>query len=496
MPNIRIIKLKIRRGSDTERKQVVLEQAELGYTIDTRRLFIGDGVTLGGEAIGAKVHSVLPSSNTRNFVSTAYQNDVVYENNFLYQLTGTDYSQLTAWSFIGTQANNSSIEYDSERRLKVKDNGITTAMIQPSAINLSKINAEIVSPLGGINFSSVSGLSANLNQTIFQVNSSNEITIKDKGITGSKIADDSISKDQINSDAISKGLIGGSGTALSARVDNDTVILNSSDEIAIGNVYGSNINLGPGMEAGAGDTLAHFIQRVNNVNLNVSDYRLDLTEKLIYNNRQYNSPNLVIDKAGLIRSVSNNICLPLSSNSPAYGGYAAQLSGNEVRTTVTATTGIDSGTFTLSSAGFMVVRIGTPNITTGDTRDFLNAQYVALPIFTIPESIVALVDGVETLIYPNTFFGYRAYDETETYNENSTNILTGAVCSGSNDFTGLVEELDIYTDSETLAIGSVIAASVNAIATDELPTLSGWWAIDNTLYFVDSTNTITQTGTC
>jgi hypothetical protein len=73
MPNIRIIKLKIRRGSEVERRQIVLEQAELGYTTDTRRLFIGNGSSLGGEVVGSKVHSVLTSSDTRNLINDAYR---------------------------------------------------------------------------------------------------------------------------------------------------------------------------------------------------------------------------------------------------------------------------------------------------------------------------------------------------------------------------------------------------------------------------------------
>jgi hypothetical protein len=59
----------------------------------------------------------------------------------------------------------------------------------------------------------------------------------------------------------------------------------------------------------------------------------------------------------------------------------------------------------------MVVRVGTPNITTGDTRNFLKSQYVAMPIFTIPQSIIDLAQEVETLLYPFEFFGYRAYSD-------------------------------------------------------------------------------------
>lgn len=502
MPNIRIVKLKIRRGSEAERRQIVLEQAELGYTTDTRRLFIGNGSLSGGEVVGSKVHSILATSDARQFVSDAYQGDLVYENNFLYQLTGTDYSKLTSWGFVGSRVDDSSIEYDVSRQVSVKDSGISTAMIQNSAVTLDKLNTNILYSSGGLGFNRTQGISANIDNNIFRVTNSNVITIKDGGITSSAMATDSVTQSAINSTALSKGLAGGSGAALSARVDGTTIDFNSNSEISVGTIDATNINLGTGMEAGPGDTLTHFIQTVNETNLNVVDYRLNLTEKLTYNNRQYNSPNIVVDKAGLIRSISNNICLPLSSNNATFGGFASQLSGREsANTTVTASTGVNAAAVSLSSAGFMVVRMGTPNITTGDTRNFLNSQYVAIPIFTIPQSIVNLAQEVEILVYPYTFFGFRAYDETVSgpYNYHtplSTNILTGAVCAGYEDFTGYAAEYDIYTNTSSLSIGTRIAATVNSLSTDEIRTLSGWWSFGSTLYFVNSTNTITITGNC
>jgi hypothetical protein len=500
MPNIRIVKLKIRRGSEAERRQIVLEQAELGYTTDTRRLFVGNGSLSGGEVVGSKVHSVRSTSDTRVFVNDAYQGDLVYENNFLYQLTGTDYSKLTSWGFVGSRVDDSSIEYDGLRQVSVKDSGISTAMIQNSAVTLDKLNTNILYSSGGLGFNRTQGISANIDNDIFEITNSNIITIKEGGITSVEVATGAITQSEINSNALSKGLVGGSGAALSARVDNDTIIFNSNNEISVGTIDATNINLGTGMEA-AGDRLTHFIQTVNETNLNVVDYRLDLTEKLTYNNRQYNSPNIVVDKAGLIRSISNNICLPLSSGNSTFGGFASQLSGGESTTLVTASTGVGASNISLSSAGFMVVRMGTPNITTGDTRSFLNSQYVAIPIFTIPQSIINLAQGVETLIYPYTFFGFRAYDAAANgpytfTGELSTGILTGAVCAGYDDYTGYSEQYDIYTNTSSLSIGTVIAATVNSLSTDEIRTLSGWWSFGSTLYFVNSTNTITITGNC
>jgi len=49
-----LLKLLVRRGTDSDRKQITLETGEIGYTTDTKRLYIGDGVTPGGVLVGNK----------------------------------------------------------------------------------------------------------------------------------------------------------------------------------------------------------------------------------------------------------------------------------------------------------------------------------------------------------------------------------------------------------------------------------------------------------
>jgi hypothetical protein len=486
MPNIRIIKLKVRRGSEAERKLVVLEQGELGYTVDTKRLFVGNGFTSGGEVVGSRVHNVMPMAYTRETVSTAYQNDLVYENNFLYQLTGTDYSRLTDWHFIGTHTDNTSIIYNADRLLTVNDNGITTSKLQSSAITPSKLNSNVVSVSGGLSLNSVSGLSANMDPNVFHI-VNNTIKLRlDTGVTS------------VNSSILSKGLTGGSGAPLSAAIDNQTVLFNTANQLTVGTIDGTNINLGQGMTIDNNDALVHIINRVDD-DFKIEGGELLLKNKLSYNNTEYVSPNIIVDKTGLIRAINNNYCLPLSSNNATYGGFAAQLSGRESRnsTGITASTALNAATFTLSSAGFMVTRIGTPNITTGDTRNFLNSQYVAIPIFTIPQSVINLAANTVTLLYPYAYFGYRAYDPTGTYvGELCSAVLTAAVCSGDQDSTGYAVEYDIYSADSSLRLGTRINVTTNALTTFETPTLSGWWSVGTTLYFVNSTNTITITGKC
>lgn len=57
----RIGKVKLRRGTDLQRKSMIFEEGEIIYATDTKRAFIGDGTTTGG----------IPISN-RNYVVNQY----------------------------------------------------------------------------------------------------------------------------------------------------------------------------------------------------------------------------------------------------------------------------------------------------------------------------------------------------------------------------------------------------------------------------------------
>ena len=92
-----LLKLLIRRGSDAERKNIVLSEGELGYTVDTKRLFVGDGAAEGGSPVS---HNVYYSSNTPDVHTQAVLNDLAYDSTEgkLYLLTGgEDPTNLANW---------------------------------------------------------------------------------------------------------------------------------------------------------------------------------------------------------------------------------------------------------------------------------------------------------------------------------------------------------------------------------------------------------------
>jgi len=47
-----VVKILVRRGTDAERQLTTLTEGELGYCIDTQRVYVGDGVTPGGVITG------------------------------------------------------------------------------------------------------------------------------------------------------------------------------------------------------------------------------------------------------------------------------------------------------------------------------------------------------------------------------------------------------------------------------------------------------------
>jgi hypothetical protein len=71
-----VVKLLIRRGTDLQRQSVVLSQGELGFTTDTQRLFVGNGVATGGIIVGNKSTY---KTNGKDTVPNPFPGDMVFE---------------------------------------------------------------------------------------------------------------------------------------------------------------------------------------------------------------------------------------------------------------------------------------------------------------------------------------------------------------------------------------------------------------------------------
>ena len=139
MANITIVKLKVRRGTDSQRQDIVLDQGEVGYTLDSKRLFVGDGATYGGTVAGnkavgpfASVASLGPGAGESPYLQIG---DLGYADSRLYILTGASSTgkaytnALSGWAYIGNIPDDTSIEFDSNNKLSVKNQGLDSQNI-------------------------------------------------------------------------------------------------------------------------------------------------------------------------------------------------------------------------------------------------------------------------------------------------------------------------------------------------------------------------------
>lgn len=95
-----LLKLLVRRGSDADRQNIVLSQGEVGYTTDTNRLFVGDGINRGGTVVGNKYAGSRTDVTTiTNVVSGDYAFDS--DSNQLYIYKGGSPANIANWVSIG-----------------------------------------------------------------------------------------------------------------------------------------------------------------------------------------------------------------------------------------------------------------------------------------------------------------------------------------------------------------------------------------------------------
>ena len=95
-----LLRLLVRRGTDADRLGAVLASGELGYTTDTKKLYVGDGSTTGGVLIGNVFRGSVNDVTTLTNVSPgdqAYDSD----NKVLYRFISGASNNIANWEVIG-----------------------------------------------------------------------------------------------------------------------------------------------------------------------------------------------------------------------------------------------------------------------------------------------------------------------------------------------------------------------------------------------------------
>lgn len=356
MPDINIVKLKIRRGTDLQRKQVVLEQGELGYTTDTKRVFVGDGVGLGGNPVGSVVHRPLSNAGARIYLNNAVPGDIVYERSLLYQLTGTDYTKLSSWSNISPAVDGSTIKYNTDNQLSLGS----------VAVNPSNMAQSVVFSSGGLTLNNVSGLSANVDRNTLN-------------IINNRLVVTAVSSTSIINSTLGPGMSGGSNTPLTLNVNTNFFNL-SNNKLNLIDIPNSSVTLqklssgiiGEGLQTNS--SLGKIESVFKNVDITL-DYNKTsglLRMKSLHAGFPTRFENITVDSVGRVVGKSTAIATRLSCNSQGslYNGVLnqTQFTNQTTITGVSSINGITTGVITLTSAGF----IGVETVDSG---------YFAIPIF-------------------------------------------------------------------------------------------------------------------
>jgi microcystin-dependent protein len=163
-----LLKLLVRRGIDADRQNIVLSEGELGYTTDTKRLYIGDGQTDGGILIGGNSGTVYVPQNDILTIANTTSGDLAFSTNTnsLYRFKGGTNNTFSNWDKIGGvyTAGNSTVSISNTNAITVGTlsagsfaanalgSGLTLDSSNRIAISSSNISVDNVSTYTGNGF--------------------------------------------------------------------------------------------------------------------------------------------------------------------------------------------------------------------------------------------------------------------------------------------------------------------------------------------------------
>ena len=180
-----ITRIVFRRGLYSEKVDLILLQGEPAYTIDAKRLFIGDGVTAGGVPVGMKNLGIAPFGITSTNLTSDQINlrgqpgDIIFDSTTtcLWSLTGTDPGLVSNYAKVASTVGPDNLTIVSNNNaLGVKQNSLNATYVSSTFVGrgLERITSNtilrIADPSSELSFSG------------------NQLTITDAGVTNTKLA--------------------------------------------------------------------------------------------------------------------------------------------------------------------------------------------------------------------------------------------------------------------------------------------------------------------
>jgi hypothetical protein len=250
-----LLKLVVRSGSDSDRQAIVLDVGEIGYTTDTKRLYVGDGVTLGGVLAGNVVIGQAADFSAIAATPPAI-GDLVYVtgSSTLYRYISGASTLSTSWSPVGRiySPENTTIVFTGS------GNQVKVGTLSANNFSNDAVGRNIIIDSGRIALSANIALDSvkPLNNTFVALPSSLKIGLSTYNfpITGSQPADSFLRSDgngnltwsnaatllaTASAFALSATLVAGKGINLSVGgVQRTEAILLTSGNITIDSVFG------------------------------------------------------------------------------------------------------------------------------------------------------------------------------------------------------------------------------------------------------------------
>lgn len=184
-----VVKLIIRRGTNTDRQTIVLASGELGYAIDTKRVYVGDGVTLGGNLVGSKNFGIV--QGIQQYIGVAQPGDFIYQN-----VTGAGENDNVLYTFSNGQWVSVSPQYSSSFTYT---GGVLN--FNPNYLVLDTVNS-ILNVYNSVNTSTLSANTATIyNQPVFGTDGANKLYV-DTSIANAEALDQAYTRNYVGNNYV------------------------------------------------------------------------------------------------------------------------------------------------------------------------------------------------------------------------------------------------------------------------------------------------------